>query len=133
MSFFAFQLTAVGRVAKQPEVQTKGDNTYCHLTLIGNDYAGPGKEPVATTLFLVAFGKTADVLAKNARKGDQLIVSGHIRNNNYRNGEETKYGLSYIVDDFTWGAPGAEKRAELAQRSRTHDNPDDDRDNDIPF
>src|SRR4051812_24884170 len=121
MSFHSFQIRAVGRVANEPVLETKGERTYAHIALIANDYAGQGKERIATTVFLVAFGKVAEVIVKNVRVGDQLIIDAHIRNNNYQDGGDTVYRNSFIVDDFTWGAPGAKKRSELAQGSQTND------------
>ncbi len=120
--FYSFQVVAVGRLAKQPELKHKGETAYCNITLIGNDYAGQGAKPTVTTLFIVAFGKYAEALAEHTRKGDQLIVNAHIEDNSFQQGDKTRYGVEYILDSFCWGAPGPEKRRELArERSSEHD------------
>ena len=36
----SFTLTAVGNLAKDPELAVKGDTTYTRFCLVGNDYAG---------------------------------------------------------------------------------------------
>jgi type IV secretion system protein VirB2 len=58
-----------------------------------------------------------DAIAKNALKGDQLIVQAQIRANNWtdRDGEK-QYDHSFVVQGFRFGAPGRAKREELAAR-----------------
>jgi single-strand DNA-binding protein len=119
MRSHSFQLLAVGHVAKLPELKQKGEHAYLNLCLVGNDYGGPDKEEVVTSVFFTAFGKTATALAANVRKGDQLIINGHIRNNSFTDSKsgEVVYSVSYIIDGFVFGAPGPEKREEFARSS----------------
>jgi single-strand DNA-binding protein len=116
MRLHSFQLTAIGHIAKQPELKQKGDTVYLNLRLIGNDYGGEGKDEVVTSVFFTAFGSTAKALANNVRKGDQLIINAHIRDNSYRDGRTGNdvYSNSFIIDGFIFGAPGTEKREEFA-------------------
>ena len=83
----SFMVTAVGNLAKNPELAVKGDTTYTRICLVGNDYAGKDEQGNAreavTSLWFVAFENLGEVIAKNARKGDQLIVQAHIRSNNW--------------------------------------------------
>ena len=117
----SFTLTAVGNLAKDPELAVKGDTTYTNFTLIGNDYArkddhGHARE-VATSVHLVAFETTGEAIAKNCRKGDQLIVEAQVRANNWTDKTgERRYDLSFVVQGFRFGAPGRAKREELAAR-----------------
>jgi single-strand DNA-binding protein len=117
----SFTVTAIGNLAKNPELSVKGDTTYTKLCLVGNDYAGKDEDgnarEVTTSLWFVAFESLGEVLAKNARKGDQLIIEAQIRANNWtdRDGEK-QYDHSYIVQAFKFGAPGKIKREELAAR-----------------
>jgi single-strand DNA-binding protein len=119
MRSHSFQLTSIGRVAKQPELKQKGETAYLNLCLIGNDYGGEGKDEIVTSVFFTAFGSTAKALAENVRKGDQLIINAHIRDNSYRDGRTggDVHSNSFIVDGFIFGAPGAEKRDEFARWS----------------
>ncbi len=122
----SFTVTAIGNLAKNPEFRTKGDTTYTRICLVGNDYAGKDEEgnprEVATSLWFVAFEALGDAIAKNARKGDQLIVQAQIRANNWTDSDgEKQYDYSYVVQSFRFGAPGKAKREELAARRSEHE------------
>ena len=117
----SFNLTAIGNLARNPELIAKGDIAYTRPCLIGNDYAGKDEGGVAreivTSLWFVAFGPLGEALAKNARKGDQLIIDARIRANNWTDQQgERQYDYSFIVDGFRFGAPGKLKRDELETR-----------------
>jgi single-strand DNA-binding protein len=117
----SFNVTAVGNLARDPELTVKGDTTCTKIVLVGNDYAGKDEQGNAreavTTLYLVAFDGLGEAIAKNARKGDQLIVQAQIRSNNWidKDGEK-RYDHSFVVQSFRFGAPGKAKREELARR-----------------
>jgi len=117
----SFTITAVGNLAKNPELTVKGDTTYTRFCLVGNDYAGKDEQGNAreavTSLWFVAFEGLGETIAKNARKGDQLIVQAHVRSNNWTDKEGKKqYDHSFVVQSFRFGAPGKAKREELARR-----------------
>jgi single-strand DNA-binding protein len=118
----SFTVTAVGNLAKEPELAFKGDTTYTRICLVGNDYAGKDDQGNAredvTSLWFVAFESLGEAIAKNARKGDQLILQAQIRSNNWTDKEgEKHYDHSYVVQNFRFGAPGKAKREELARRN----------------
>jgi single-strand DNA-binding protein len=120
----SFTLTAVGNLAKNPELAVKGDVTYTRLCLVGNDYAGKDAQgnprETTTSLWFVAFENLGEAIAKNARKGDQLILQAHIRANNWIDKEgEKQYDYSFVVENFRFGAPGKLKREELAARNES--------------
>jgi len=117
----SFTLLAVGNLARNPELVAKGDTMYTRFCLVGNDYAGKDEEGAAreviTSLWFVAFGALGEALAKNARKGDQLILEARIRSNNWTDKQgEKQYDHSFIVLGFRFGAPGRVKREELDAR-----------------
>ena len=117
----SFSVTAVGNLAKNPELAVKGDTTYTKLCLVGNDFAGKDEHgnarEVVTSLWFVAFEGLGETIAKNARKGDQLIIQAHIRANIWIDKEgEKQYDHSFVVHSFRFGAPGKIKREELAAR-----------------
>jgi len=122
----SFTVTAVGNLAKNPELAIKGDTTYTRLCLVGNDYAGKDDQgnvrETVTSLWFVAFEGLGEVIAKNARKGDQLILQAQIRANNWTDEEgERQYDYSFVVQNFRFGAPGKAKREELASRRDERD------------
>jgi single-strand DNA-binding protein len=118
----SFQLTAVGNLARTPDLEGKPGSSYAWFCLVGNDYAGKDEEgsprEVTTSLWFVAFGALGESLARNARKGDQLFIEAHVRASNWTDKQGEKvFDHSFIVDGFRFGAPGKAKREERAARS----------------
>ncbi|NNM61469.1 MAG: single-stranded DNA-binding protein [Steroidobacteraceae bacterium] len=117
----SFTVTAIGQLAKNPELTVKDEVSYTRFCLIGNDFIGKDESGNAreatTSLWFTAFDALGEVIAKNARTGDQLIVHAQIRASNWtdRDGEK-QYDHSFIVQSFKFGAPGKVKREELAAR-----------------
>jgi single-strand DNA-binding protein len=117
----SFTLTAVGNLARDPELLSKADRSYAKLCLVGNDYAGKDEggaaKEMVTSLWFVAFGPLGESIARNARKGDQLILEAKVRASNWTDEQgEKKYDHSFIVQGFRFGAPGKLKREELDAR-----------------
>ena len=109
----SFHLTAIGRLAHDPE---PGRNGEVRFALIGEDYAGKGREPVTTSVYFVAFNGIGETLVQHARKGDQLILEAQLRANNYEKDGKTIYEYTYVVLGFKFGAPGKTKRQALQQQ-----------------
>ena len=123
----SFTVMAIGNLARNPELVAKDDTSYTSFMLVGNDYLGKDDEgetrEVVTGLWFVAFGALGEALAKNARKGDQLIVRAFIRANNWTDKQgEKQYDHSFIVDSFRFGAPGKAKREEREARRAEQQN-----------
>jgi len=117
MNFFHFD----GRVGNAPVLTGTGDRAVAKFTLIQNKYAGKGengeKREKVVAIQFTAFRGLAESIVKHAHKGDQLILTASVENNNWTDKEDVEhYGFSFIVNDFDFGAPGAEKRALLDQR-----------------
>jgi single-strand DNA-binding protein len=121
----SFTLTAVGHLARNPEVIAKGDVACTRFCLIGNDYGGKDEEgvprEVTTSVWFVAFGAIGDSIAQHSRKGDQMIVEARVRSNIWTDKQgEKQYDHSFIVQGFKFGAPGKVKREERnGQREQT--------------
>ncbi len=118
----SFTLTAIGNLARNPEIVAKGDSTYTRFCLVGNDYAGRDEEgsarEVVTSVWFVAFGALGEAIARNTRKGDQLIVDARVRANNWTDKQgEKQYDHSFIVQGFRFGAPGKATREDRAPES----------------
>jgi len=112
------QCLFVGNLARAVALTGNGDRAVARLTLISNEYAGKDKDTGdamerAVSLQFTAFRAKAEALAKHAMKGDQLIVTYRIENNNYTKEGEDVYGYNFIVEDFAFGAPGKEKREQF--------------------
>lgn len=117
------QFNFIGRIAAAPARTQHGDTTVCKFTVISNDYAGKNDKgesmTEATSIQFTAFNKKAEAIADNFLKGDQIILMGaRLQNNVYKDAKGNDvYGYNFIVDDFEFGAPGPEKRDQLAKRS----------------
>lgn len=118
----SFNLTAIGQLARDPEMLSKDETLYTRFCLIATDYGGKDREgavrDVVTSVWFVAFGPLGEAIAVNARKGDQLIVNAQLRANNWvdANGEK-QYGYSYIAQGFRFGAPGRATREVFGNRA----------------
>lgn len=111
----SFTLTAIGNLARDPELTAKGEMTYARFCLIGNDYAGRDEEgaerEIATSIWFVAFGVLGEAIAHHARRGDQLMVEAQVRADNWTDKQgERRYDYSYVVQGFRFGAPGKARR-----------------------
>ena len=70
-----------------------------------------------TTLWFVAFGALGEAIARNSRKGDQLVVEARVRASNWTDKQGGKqYDHSFVVQGFRFGAPGRTKREERDAR-----------------
>lgn len=112
-----------GRHAKAVTLTGHGDKAVAKFTLIRNQYAGKDEESGESlertvAVQFTAFRKKAEAIAKNFFKGDQMVVVARVENNNYEKDGVEHFGFNFVVDDFDFGAPGEEKRAELAARRR---------------
>jgi single-strand DNA-binding protein len=117
----SFTVTAVGNLAKDPELAMKGNKTHTRICLVGNDYAGKDEDgnarEVVTSVYFVAFESLGEAIAKNARVGDQLVIQAQMRSNNWTDKDgEKRYEYSFVIQNFRFGAPGKAKREELAAR-----------------
>lgn len=111
-----FKLFAIGNLARDPELLAKGERTYTRLCLVGNDYVGGSEEAatreIVSTLWFTAFGPMGEVLARNARKGDQLFIEARVQSNNWMDEEgQTRYDHSFIVLGFRFGASPTKRTA----------------------
>jgi single-strand DNA-binding protein len=107
-----------GAIAKSPTLREGGKTPVCHFTLILNEYAGKDqggddKERKVAIPF-TAFAGMGKAIAEHAMVGDQLIIQYRVANNNHEQDGQMEYGFSFIVDGFTFGAPGKLKREKLA-------------------
>jgi single-strand DNA-binding protein len=113
----SFKVTAIGRIGKALELMSSGNTNYVRFPVIANDFAGKDREQTTTTVYFTAFGTIAEALANNARVGDQLILEAKMESNNYNDGNQQRYGYSFIVEGFQFGAPGKESREILSRNA----------------
>jgi len=122
----SFTLTAVGNLARNPEIVADGQPSYARFLLVGNDYAGKDEEgtphQVVTSIWFVAFGPVGEAIAHNVRKGDQLIIEARVRSNIRCDGKGTaQHDYAFVVQDFRYGARGKASRMESEGARSTAD------------
>ena len=124
----SFRLTAVGQLARNPELSIKGEITFARFCLVGDDEVSDGEEDgpreVVTSLWFFAFGDIASTIAHNAGKGDQLILEARVVANNWTDkGGERQYGHTFIVTGFKFGARRGGDGSPIAVRTNPPDKP----------
>jgi single-strand DNA-binding protein len=110
-----------GRLAKAPVLTRPNGATVCRFTLIRNEYrgvdaSGEKRDERKVAIPFTAFDAQAEAIAKHAMQGDQLIVRGRIENNTYEKDGAEVHGFNFVVQEFDFGAPGPQKREQLAER-----------------
>lgn len=88
----------LGRVVKDPEVRNTQSNTMvCSFSLAVNRRFKQEGQPDADFINIVAWGKTAEFVAKYFTKGQQVAVVGRIQTRNYDNSEGKKIYVTEVV------------------------------------
>jgi single-stranded DNA-binding protein len=122
----SFKLFAIGNLARNPELIAKGESLYTRLCVIGNDCVGRDEEgnarELVTSLWFTAFGALGEALAKNTRKGDQLILEARVQSNTWTDKEgQTHFDHSFVVTGFRFGAPGQATRETFDTSAEAND------------
>lgn len=92
----------VGNLARPATVTGTGDRAVARFTLIANEYAGKDKDTGQTreravAIQFTAFRSKAEAIAKNALKGDQLIVDYRVENNDYEKTAKPGTGTTSLL------------------------------------
>lgn len=98
------QVQLVGRLGNETELK-KLDNGNCLLNFsLATNESYKDKEGNVQTKTewhkLVAWGKTAELLDKLCKKGDELMVQGKLTHRNYEKDGETRYITEVLVAEF---------------------------------
>lgn len=93
----------MGRLTRDPETRYSQGATSMAVTkysLAVNRRFKRDGEPEADFFNCTAFGKSAEFAQKYFKKGQQVLVTGRIQNDNYTNKEGQKiYSVSVIIDE----------------------------------
>jgi single-strand DNA-binding protein len=132
-----------GRLTRDPELKhSQSGVAICRLSICNNQRRREAE--VATFLDCTAFGKTAETIAEHMTKGQRIVITGKIRQENWEKDGEKRSKLVVDVDRFDFvdprgggngdtneerpAAPRKAAPARAAQASKASDNFDD-----IPF
>lgn len=89
-----------GRVAKDPDVKTtQSGQTFTRITIAVDRYTKAGEERKADFIGCVAWGQTAQLLAKYFQKGKEILAEGRIQTGSYKGQDrKTVYTTDVILD-----------------------------------
>ena len=95
----------IGNAGSTPVVQeTKNGNKYAKISIAtNNNYTNKEGEKVKETQWhrIVAWGKTAELMAKIISKGDQILIKGKLTYSSYEDKEGvTKYMTEIKTREF---------------------------------
>ena len=84
-----------------PEVKTYGNDGKTLVTFNGavNKRFTKDGEPNADFFKYTAFGKTAEFIAKYFKKGQKMLITGEVNNNNYEKDGVKHYGTQILIDN----------------------------------
>lgn len=116
------QVNLIGRITREPEIRmTSNGKAYCHFTLaVRKEYEVQDGQPDADFINCSAWGKTADCIGKYIHKGEQMGVTGSIRQRTFENTEgRTVYITEVLVNriDFI----GSKKDAQATNAAQWTD------------
>lgn len=135
----------IGRFTSDPELRTAGETSIVRFTLARNRPKHGDTPAEADFVDFTAFGKTAEMIERYFKKGDQLGVEAHIATSTYvasklknENGEAPKLKQTqFIVDRVEF--IGGNKRndssdsADTASYNAANPSVDMGDDSDLPF
>ena len=110
----------VGRTVEAIELKKVGDNQKSTITTqlaVGRSYKDADGNKETDFLTLVAWGKTAEVLASMTAKGSLVGIEGELRSRSYEKDGAKRYVTEVLVDkvDLLESKAQTEARAKAAQ------------------
>lgn len=96
-----------GRITAEPETKmtetANGKQTICRFSIAVNRAFKQKDGPTADFFNCVAFGKRGETIAEYMHKGSEILVSGTVRNDKYKDKEgKNRTWTSVIIDDFNF-------------------------------
>lgn len=124
-------ITIAGRVTRDIQL-TQGEKPIANFSVAVNRM----KEGECDYINCVAFGKTAEVLNQYVKQGDQVIVNGSLRIENYEDKEGNKRtSAKVVVNTFDFGAKksGSATSTDSKSLDSAYDSLESDYSDDLPF
>ena len=121
----------IGRLVRNPEeVATRSGKEMTTFSIAVDD----GRDEVSY-YDCKAFGKTAELVAKYKAKGDQVGVSGHLKQERWEKDGQKRSAVRIIADRVTFVGARSEKAADgfVAEAAAKLGGKVEDADDDIPF
>ena len=99
------RVVLVGRLTRDPEMRTtsSGTNVTRFSVAVNRRVADQNGQRQADFINCVAFGKTAETIAKYIKKGREIAVEGRLQTGSYDAQDGTKrYTTDVVIDNFTF-------------------------------
>lgn len=93
----------IGRLGKDPEIKTYNERKRATFTIATTDtYKNQKGEKVEDTQWhnIIVWGKTATVIEKYVKKGDEIVVEGKLVHRMYESNGEKKYFTEINANDI---------------------------------
>ena len=93
----------IGRLGRDPEIKTFSDKKKATFTIATTDsYKNQKGEKVEDTQWhnIVVWGKTANVIEKYVKKGDEIVIEGKLVHRVYETNGEKKYFTEISANDI---------------------------------
>lgn len=110
------QVIEIGRLARDPELQVKGETKYCSCS-IAVDRFGKDRERTTDWIRFTVFGSQAENLAKYMRKGSLILVEGRLQTSTYERDGKNISSMEFIASRISYLSQG--KRAEGSESQMT--------------
>ncbi len=117
-----------GNLTRDPELKAlpSGSNVANFGMATNRTYKDKNGQKQETTEFhnVVAFGRTAEVIAQYCKKGRPIFVEGRLQTRTWEGKEDGKkqYRTEIIVDNFQFGADGG-KGSSTGGQTASHEQP----------
>jgi len=83
----------VARLTKDPIINSTGDNPMVRGSIAFS--SGYGNE--TSFMNFISYGKTAGIIAEYCKKGNQLFLTGEVRQNNWKNDEGIEFSEHQFI------------------------------------
>lgn len=92
-------VSLVGRLTKDPEEKMAGETTATRFTVAVDRAFKKEGQPAADFISCVAFGKTAEFVAKYFSKGKPIGLTGRIQTGSYEKSDGTRVYTTDVIAD----------------------------------
>ncbi len=122
----------VGRLTKDPETRNSGEKSVVKFSIaINRNYKNERGEYDADFINCVAFGKTAEFIAKYFSKGNLIGIAGRIQTGSYKNKDGVKVHTTEVTVENAEFIEG--KKSDDSSKSYSNNEMDESEDDDYPF
>jgi single-strand DNA-binding protein len=113
--------TLIGRLTKEGDLTYSATGTAIYKNSIAVNRKF--KKDEADFINLVAFQKTAELMANHLTKGDQVGIEGRIQTGSYEKDGRKIYTFDVVVDNITFIGGKKQQQEQLAPKTKVSEDP----------